>query len=795
MTRIFLAIAILLFAGVPETLAQTNLPNGGSLSATLITENEVDLYSFSAQAGDSVQIRVADTDAGLLFMALELTDPSGTVIASGSNENVAFALCDGSASCSIDESGIYTLSVSSSRPTATGSYDVYYTNVVGAQTDGELINGGVVSGEIGLGDIDAYTFTAQAGDSVQIRVADTDNGNLFPVARLYNPDGSLVSTSSNEFVTFTLCDGSTACTLEQSGTYTLVVDDGRIAFTGNYDVYYTNVDGAQTDGELPNGGVVSGVIDFGDIDAYTFEAQAGDSIQIRVADTDNGNLFPVTRVYNPDGTLLISNSNEFVSLILCDGSTACTLGQSGTYTLVVDDGRIAFTGNYDVYYTNIDGAQTDGALANGGVVSGEIEQGDIDAYTFEALAGDSIQIRIADTDNGNLFPVGRLYNPDGTLLINNSNEFVSLILCDGSNACVLEQSGTYTLVVDDGRIAFTGNYDVYYTNIDGAQTDGELANGGVVSGMIDFGDIDAYTFDAQAGDSIQIRVSDLDNGNLFPVARLYNPDGTLLFAISNEFVGALQCNDGTACALEQDGTYTLIVDDGRIAFTGNYEAYFVKVPGVTVNATLNSNDFFYSTLDRGDLDSYSIDAQVGDAFEIRITDTGIGSLVFPEADLYAPDGTLVATTSGEAVTTLSCGVGASCTVDQTGSYTLVVSDARLAFAGSYVIERDVAQSACEQTMDSDGDQVTDACDNCLLLFNANQIDADSDGAGNACDADISQDCIVNVVDLGALRAAFFSNDRVSDLNTDGVVNVVDLGILRAAFFSQPGPSGVPYCGT
>ncbi|MEO1575671.1 MAG: thrombospondin type 3 repeat-containing protein, partial [Pseudomonadota bacterium] len=92
--------------------------------------------------------------------------------------------------------------------------------------------------------------------------------------------------------------------------------------------------------------------------------------------------------------------------------------------------------------------------------------------------------------------------------------------------------------------------------------------------------------------------------------------------------------------------------------------------------------------------------------------------------------------------------------------------------------------------DSDGDGVADAADNCTLIPNADQRDTNGDGFGNACDADLNNDGVVNVVDLGLLRSVFFSADADADLNGDGVVNVVDLGIMRSGFFAPPGPSGV-----
>lgn len=90
-------------------------------------------------------------------------------------------------------------------------------------------------------------------------------------------------------------------------------------------------------------------------------------------------------------------------------------------------------------------------------------------------------------------------------------------------------------------------------------------------------------------------------------------------------------------------------------------------------------------------------------------------------------------------------------------------------------------------VDSDGDGVDDSVDNCSAISNADQVDSDGDGFGNRCDADLNNDNIVNVSDLGLLRLVFFSADEEADFNVDGTVNVVDLGIMRNAFFQAPGP--------
>ncbi|MEO1574363.1 MAG: thrombospondin type 3 repeat-containing protein [Pseudomonadota bacterium] len=93
--------------------------------------------------------------------------------------------------------------------------------------------------------------------------------------------------------------------------------------------------------------------------------------------------------------------------------------------------------------------------------------------------------------------------------------------------------------------------------------------------------------------------------------------------------------------------------------------------------------------------------------------------------------------------------------------------------------------------DDDGDGVGNACDVCTTLANASQRDTNGDGFGNLCDADLNNDLIVNAIDLGLFRLAFFAEgDNDADFNGDGVVNVIDLGILRQRFFLPPGPSAL-----
>ncbi len=92
--------------------------------------------------------------------------------------------------------------------------------------------------------------------------------------------------------------------------------------------------------------------------------------------------------------------------------------------------------------------------------------------------------------------------------------------------------------------------------------------------------------------------------------------------------------------------------------------------------------------------------------------------------------------------------------------------------------------------DSDADGITDDADNCILTANANQRDTNGDGFGNLCDADLNDDCIVDVADFLIMRAVLGTDDADADLDGNGIVGRADLRLLLESRQSPPGPSGI-----
>ncbi|MEM9387034.1 MAG: integrin alpha [Pseudomonadota bacterium] len=92
--------------------------------------------------------------------------------------------------------------------------------------------------------------------------------------------------------------------------------------------------------------------------------------------------------------------------------------------------------------------------------------------------------------------------------------------------------------------------------------------------------------------------------------------------------------------------------------------------------------------------------------------------------------------------------------------------------------------------DADGDGIVDPLDNCRDLENADQRDSNADGFGNVCDADLNDDCVVNIRDWLLMRNVLGTSDADADIDGDGVVTVADARVLFQNRLSPPGPSGI-----
>jgi hypothetical protein len=92
--------------------------------------------------------------------------------------------------------------------------------------------------------------------------------------------------------------------------------------------------------------------------------------------------------------------------------------------------------------------------------------------------------------------------------------------------------------------------------------------------------------------------------------------------------------------------------------------------------------------------------------------------------------------------------------------------------------------------DADTDGIQDPQDNCKLVANPDQFDADNDRYGNICDADLNNSGLVTSADYQSLRSALNTTNANADLNHSGRVTSADYLILRNRLNTAPGPSGL-----
>jgi hypothetical protein len=344
-----------------------------------------------------------------------------------------------------------------------------------------------------------------------------------------------------------------------------------------------------------SGQTVSGTLNIGQTDSYTFSANAGDSVVIAYGKTGlplhNDPLYNAATslsLYDPGSTLL---QNQVGSAVSTSGSTLTRqITTGGTYTVVAAEDGGDDVLNYRLSVVVIPATQHDvtgGKLFDGSTVSRPLAAGDLDVYTFTATAGDNVNIALSKIDQnpqGSYYRAAAslsLYAPNGSLVRNDLGQGFG----NTSNAAITTQlstGGTYTI------IAAEDESDDYYTYSLSLSGSGGADDGSGAGGPMTNRDLVAAT---ESGVASNVRIYDV-NGTLKREFQPFDPS-----FIGGTTVASGDVNgDGTPdiiVAAGPGGSTNIRVFDGKNAqpISGPLGS-FLAYPGVGGSAAEPTSSFY-----------------------------------------------------------------------------------------------------------------------------------------------------------------------------------------------------------
>ena len=472
-----------------------------------------------------------------------------------------------------------------------------------AFAQGALTNGDTHTGTIATpGQIDVWTFSAAQGNYIALEIAEivaNPDPGFMPYMRLVNHDtGEIIMTVTGALA------AQIAVNAASTATYDVFVRDSNInrpgTALGSYTVTLVKAPGAlvvptgDQGGAMTNGGNHAGSIFAGDLDAWTFTAAKDDYIALSIAEVlELDPMFrPWIRLLGPDGGVIGNPQGALAAHI------AARAPLSGVYTVVVSDSaenvEPSHQGNYILRLVKTGAPVTvpvgdeGGAMLPGANYVGAITIGDLDPYTFTALPGDYIAIKIGEVvlsqTDPFFMPWIRLIGPDGAVVLSVTGDLTAAI------AATATLSGTYTLLVADSGLnrepSHEGSYLLTMFRAPGTfvvppgDHGGTLLNNVTRSGAIYSGDLDEWRFAATSGHALTVTVTDVIADPAFsPWIRLIGPTGSVVAQVSGVTTATINI-----VSLAATGVYTVIVGDNDINHEGSAIGnYTITAIGVDPN--------------------------------------------------------------------------------------------------------------------------------------------------------------------------------------------------------------------
>ncbi len=666
----------------PLSISRADTIVSGESASGALTVGQTNSYTFQANSGDSLLLRAGATGFN---PRVQLYGPGGTLV--GLAGSAAFGAVDAFLTATATNTGTFTVAVSSVNTGQSGTYALHLAQIPGTfivspgDQGGALTNGTANHGTNTLGDLDMWSFTANAGDSVLLRMGGV---GINPRIDLYGPSGQLLGTAGSG--AFGAVDALLSLTVTNSGTFTAVTSAFNLNQSGTYTLHLAQIPGnfvvspGEQGGALTNGTANPGTNTLGDLQMWSFSANAGDSILLRMGGVG---INPRIDLYGPAGQLLgTAGSGAFGAV---DALLSLTVTNSGTFTAVTSAFTLNQSGTYTLHLAQIPGVfvvspgEQGGALVNGSANHGTNTLGDLQMWSFTANAGDSILLRMGASG---LNPRIQLYGPSGVLVGSAGSGAFGAV--DALLAATATNSGTFTVVSSAFSLNQSGTYTLHLAQIPGTyvvspgEQGGALVNGTANDGTNTLGDLQMWSFPANAGDTILLRMG---ASGFNPRIDIYGPTGELVGAAGSGAFGAVDAS--LSITATNSGTFTVVASAFNLNQSGTYTLHLAQIPGSFVispgeqGGVLTNGITNLGTNTLGNLDMWSFTAGAGDSILLRMGASGFN----PRMDLYDPSGVLQSTAGSAAFGAVDALLSVSAT--NSGTFTVIASAYNLNQSGTY----------------------------------------------------------------------------------------------------------------
>jgi YD repeat-containing protein len=438
------------------------------------------------------------------------------------------------------------------------------------------------------------------------------------------------------------------------------------------------------------GAAVDSTLAAGLFDVYTINAQAGDSIWLRLLATGPNSFAPKAAVVDFKSQAVTARPTPFTLALnqidpIVAGATFAGIFDfpvGGTYKVQVQNPG-SDNGSYRVVFVWLN-KPCSLNLSCGAAASDQITSKlQMRGYTFAGKAGDLLSTRLArvgSADKG--FDAAMfVFSADGQLMHAVASPGATtppaLAAADtlSNNPTGIQvqapTDGPITIVVFDAA-NLTGSYALSVSRLNGPCGSGVLNCGSpTVSKIGNPLSTDSYSVDLAAGDPVSLHTAAVDTGGpLVPILEIYDPQGNSVDYGAPVAAGSHQVIHYTFTA-KVSGSYTILVRDASKALTntGSYAISILRpnrpcanVQGLTCAPVDGSVSGILGT------SLYTATAKASDKFIVRLLRSDPGSSFLPHVDIYDPAGnafqSLDAVDLARAVFTASAA----------GVYTLAVSD-------------------------------------------------------------------------------------------------------------------------